>query len=224
MGCSTRFVPSGAVLPCVNAVGDYRSHSVPELVTICARDNHPGAWEEFVKRFQPVIAGTVWRTLSKFGTVDSGVAEDLVQETFLRLCNRERRALREFVSEGENGFYGFVKSVAVTSALDWVKRAHAKKRRNDTQTVPLEEITPPVREDDPLPKLELRAVDDELKKGGGRNAERDRKIFWLHHEQGFTPAEIAADQTLELKEKGIETLLLRLTRRIRTRLAGDTKR
>jgi RNA polymerase sigma-70 factor (ECF subfamily) len=51
------------------------------------------------------------------------------------------------------------------------------------------------------------------------NQERDRTVFWLYYQQGFSAKAIAALPSIGLSEKGVESAILRLTREVRNRLA-----
>jgi DNA-directed RNA polymerase specialized sigma24 family protein len=50
-------------------------------------------------------------------------------------------------------------------------------------------------------------------------SERDRQIFWLHHRQGFTAQEIASIPHFKLGTKGMESVIHRLTKHVRRKLA-----
>jgi hypothetical protein len=52
----------------------------------------------------------------------------------------------------------------------------------------------------------------------GPNAERDRRIFWLHYRVGLAASAIAVLPEVGLGTKGVESTLLRLTREVRVRL------
>jgi len=45
---------------------------------------------------------------------------------------------------------------------------------------------------------------------------RERVVFWLYYSHGLSAREIAAMPGFELSTKGVESLLLRLTSRVRT--------
>jgi len=52
----------------------------------------------------------------------------------------------------------------------------------------------------------------------GANAERDRMVFWIYYRQGLTASAIAAIPALKLTQKGIESLLSRVTNSLRKQL------
>ena len=108
----------------------YRSLSATELVRACVDSADQEAWGEFVRRFQPVIAGVALRTARRWGEASPLVIEDLVQEAFMKLCGENRRLLREFQPQHEKAFYGYLKVVTTRVVHDYFKRSHAVKRRS----------------------------------------------------------------------------------------------
>jgi hypothetical protein len=52
---------------------------------------------------------------------------------------------------------------------------------------------------------------------------RGRVVFWLYYRAGFSASAIASLPTVGLTTKGVESLLLRITRIIRRRLADSTR-
>jgi RNA polymerase sigma-70 factor (ECF subfamily) len=50
---------------------------------------------------------------------------------------------------------------------------------------------------------------------------RERAVFQLYFQQGYSAREIAAIPALTLTTKGVESLILRLTRQLREKLTPD---
>jgi hypothetical protein len=74
-----------------------------------------------------------------------------------------------------------------------------------------------------LPSIEreilLRQIDENLGPASEpATRERDRQIFWLHYRHGMTARAIAAIPGIGLAQKGVESVLKRLTDHIRFRL------
>jgi DNA-directed RNA polymerase specialized sigma24 family protein len=86
------------------------------------------AWEEFVRRFRPVTAGTVLRTPRRFGSNAPELFDDLVQETFLEICADRCRILREFKPQAPDSLFGLLKTVAFSVAQDHFRSSLAAKR------------------------------------------------------------------------------------------------
>src|SRR5947207_1019798 len=98
------------------------------LIQRCTASNDPHAWYEFIRRFHPLIAGVIARTAMRWTTVTADLVDDLVQETYLKLCTEECRQLRQFSSRHENALYGFLKTVAFNVTVDHFKSRWAAKR------------------------------------------------------------------------------------------------
>lgn len=198
-----------------------------ELVQRCIREQSVEAWEAFVRRFQGVIAASVARTARRWGRVSHGVVDDLVQETYLRLCAQDCRALRGFQARSEESIFGFLKVVAANVVNDHMRAATAEKRGDGLSHVSLEDADPRARSDrHHLDRsVLLREVEQCLNQClPGPESQRDRAIFWLYYRQGLSAQAIASLPELGLGTKGVESLLLRLTRLVRQRLSAPAQR
>src|SRR6266849_958310 len=102
-----------------------------ELVAECLRGMTTEAWEEFVRRFQPLIASVTARVARDFGNVMPGLVDDLTQDVYLKLCADGFRLLRECRLPHENSIFSYLKFVAASVAHDHFKVLHAHKRRTD---------------------------------------------------------------------------------------------
>ncbi len=200
----------------------YSELSSIQLVRECAGSRNADTWAEFIRRFQPVIAAAVLRTARLFGEPPRQLLDDLVQDTYLKLCENDSRLLRSFQPRGEDSIFGYLKVVAANVAHDHFKSALAGKR-GASQT---ESIGEPVQID---PKtqgtdtadiihrnLQLEQIDKILRQvTDGKDQERKCTIFWLRHRQGLTASEIAALPSIGLSTEGVESVLLRLSVMIR---------
>lgn len=200
---------------------DYSQLGSQELIAECVATMHAAAWQEFIRRFQPLIAGVVARTATRWGSVTPALVDDLVQETYVKLCTEEFRRLREFESRHEDAIYGYLKAVAYTVTLDHFKVHYAVKRgarlhsSNFDSSLRVEGQKSSVENDVLLQELEELA-------GQVAEEERDRLIFALYYRQGFTTRRIAAIPTIGLSQKGVESCLHRLTERLKKRVSGET--
>src|SRR5262249_53485353 len=107
---------------------DYRQLGSPELIAECVATQHAAAWEEFVRRFQPLIAGVVARTASRWTSATAALVDDLVQEPYVKLCTEDFGRLREFESWHDDAIYGYLKAVAYRVTLAHFKVHYAAKR------------------------------------------------------------------------------------------------
>jgi RNA polymerase sigma-70 factor (ECF subfamily) len=196
-----------------------------ELIVACLQTSAPAAWEEFVRRFRPVIAGTVWRIARRFDSNRPESVDDLVQTTFLKICTNRCRLLREFHSETPDAIFGWLKTVAFSVAQDHFRIRLAAKRgagRWDGALDLYAESAVASREG--LPEAERRVIlreIDEVLTGASEPAtrDRDRQIFWLYYRHGMTTRAIAAIPGVDLGQKGVESAIQRLTKYVRLRFA-----
>ncbi len=86
--------------------------ALKQLLDMCFCEGDETLWAKFFSRIQPVIAGVVIKSLRRWRTPFPVIVDDLVQETHLKLCANDFKALREFTCEHDNALYGFLKVVA----------------------------------------------------------------------------------------------------------------
>lgn len=202
-----------------------------QLVQICAGSKDAEAWGEFIRRFQPVIARAVLRTARLFPRqAPPQVIDDLIQETYLKLCQDDSRLLRSFQPRGDDSIYGFLKVVAANIVHDHYKSALAEKRGAGQTDAIDEQIDPRTQGTNGVDiihrNLQLEQIDRILRQvTAGKDQQRKCTIFWLRHRQGLTASEIAALPTIGLSTEGVESVLLRLTTMIRSHInEGKTRR
>ncbi|MDR3738672.1 MAG: sigma-70 family RNA polymerase sigma factor [Terracidiphilus sp.] len=200
--------------------------STEELIRRCVSSDSSAAWEEFVRRFQPVITQTVLRTASRLGDSSSSTVTDLVQETYLKLCANNFRLLRTFQPAYPDAFFGFVRTVAANLVRDHFRAIHAQCRgsQQPVSAESPEHLAAPTSAPGNHAHLHrevlLREIDAHLADAfDGPNALRNRHIFWLYYRAGCSAAEIAALPGLDLTAKGVESLLFRMTRELRSRMS-----
>jgi RNA polymerase sigma factor (sigma-70 family) len=204
----------------------YLDYPPAELVKVCAGSKDERAWAEFIRRFQVVIAAAVLRTARHWGEPSRSQLDDLIQDTYLKLCENDSRLLRCFQPRHEDSVYGFLKVVAANVVHDHFKAVLAAKRGAGTTSVQPIEIDSYVTRDgsfnEVAQRLQLEHVDRILKQvTTGKDQEKKRTIFWLRHRQGFTASEIAALPSIDLTTEGVESVLLRLTIMIRSHLISS---
>jgi RNA polymerase sigma-70 factor (ECF subfamily) len=200
---------------------EYRT-SVNDLAKACAHSADAVEWAEFLRRCAP-LAGLVamrisrmWRCSSSPATVD-----DIVQEIFLKLCERDRRILRDFEPRGEDSFMGLLRIVSASVANDYFRRLNSTKRGGKVVTMPLIEdassfASPGVHPSAQMERSALLAeLDNKLRSAPETIRQRDCDLFWLYYLQGFTAEEIAALPTFGLTAKGVESALRRVTKWLR---------
>jgi RNA polymerase sigma-70 factor, ECF subfamily len=202
----------------------YSSISHAELVQALAQSGEPAAWDEFIRRYNKWIAIVVYRTARRWGQMRSGVLDDLIQQSYLKLCDKDRLVLRRFNADHPNAIYAYLAEVTANVVRDHFKSGRADKRES-RESFELAREKKPVRQVDSDERaiergVLRRQIDECLEKHtSGPSCVRDRRIFWLYYQQGVTAREIASIPYNGLPTKGVEAVILRLTRLVRTKLA-----
>lgn len=190
---------------------------VNELAQACAHSADAAEWEQFLSRTTPLASLVAARVARLWANAPSpALVDDIVQEIFLKLCEQERRILREFEPRGADSFLGLLRTVAVSVANDYFRRLHSAKRGGKVVTSPLaaEQVIHLANGDGESASLHksvlFTQLDRKLRNAGEVVSERDRGLFWLYYGQGFTAEEIAALPSVGLSAKGVESALRRV--------------
>jgi len=207
------------------SLAHHSSLSAQELIRACAESNDRASWEEFVSRFHRPISLSVIRAAQHWTGVVQQVVDDLVQETYLKLCADKCHLLLAFAQEHPEAIDGYIKMIACNVARDHFKAHYSPKRGAGRDQESLSEIDP-VSGSGALGsahtmerEILLKQIDACLGKcATGPDEERDRTIFWLYYQQGMSAKAIAALPTVGLTPKGVESAILRLTRLVRERM------
>jgi RNA polymerase sigma-70 factor (ECF subfamily) len=209
---------------------DYTSISVNELVKACLHQGEACAWEEFVRRVQPLIAATALRTARRWVNPSPQQIDDLVQEVFLHLCADDSRLLRRFSPNHEGAIFGYIKVTTANLVHDHFKASASLKRggglRIESASISnASEVVSASKGPEAMERGVLIAEVESCLRSLGRdsNALRDRRIFWLYYRVGISAGAIAEIPDLGVGVKGVESILFRLTRQVRERLAGRAK-
>ncbi len=183
------------------------------------------AWEDFYARFHALIRITVVKAARPFGCSDRTVFEELVQETYVRLCAANFRILRTARSEHPNAIFALVQSVAWATAVDSFRNRYAAKRGGEVRTVSFDGLLRDVAlpQHSPENQLETRLliekVEDHLDAFlDEATRDRDKSVFWLHYRQGFTAVEISRIARVGLTPKGVESLLHRIVGELKDKM------
>jgi len=207
---------------------NYSDLSPPELFSICAHGGDVASWQEFVRRFNPVIARSVIRVVLRHGTADKSLIDDLMQETYLKICASQCKLLRTFVPQQADSAFGFLKVVAASVAHDFFKSRLAVKRATESTAGSIEESSFTSRFEstkNTLNATERAVLIEQIDRTLSvvvppGELQRARTIFWLYYRSGFTASAIAALPALDLTTKGVESLLFRLTRLLREKISS----
>lgn len=204
--------------------------SLEELIQACAQNGDAASWEEFVWRFHDLIASVVLRTARRYGNPSPELVDDLIQETYLKICDDRKRLLANFSPQHPESFYAFLKVITANVVHDYFRAQRSRKRGQGRPETPIDESvggSPPATTggaNDIHRGILLKEVDEALCAVlSGSDRARDRIIFWLYYGYGLTAQAIARLPSVSLTVKGVESVIHRLTRMVRERLArgGD---
>jgi RNA polymerase sigma-70 factor (ECF subfamily) len=193
-----------------------------QLLHLCFQLHQDGLWTEFVSRTHPVIAGVVMKTARRWKRPTPSLIDDLVQETYLKLCLNDFRALRQFVFQHENALFGFLKVISSNVVQDHFRGVYSQKRGSgmadaDFDCATLASVLTCYSAVER--GILLQAIDSCLDSyAGNPNVARDRLIFRLYYRNGLTAKAISALPSIKLSVKGVESALGRLIRFVRLRL------
>jgi len=153
-----------------------------------------------------------------------------VQETYLKLCADNFKALRRFECRHENSLAGFLKVVASNVTQDYLRGYLSQKRGSGKGEDDIEKTIPTadsfasssesIEHKILLGQIE-RCLETECPEA---NSTRDRKIFWLYYGHGLTAQAISRRSDIGLSIKGVESALFRLTQLLKTKFCGQSKR
>jgi RNA polymerase sigma-70 factor, ECF subfamily len=209
---------------------DYSALSPEKLILACTSIGDTAAWEEFLRRFHRLIATVALRIARRWGGASPQLVDDLVQETYLKLCENNFQLLRTFQFRHDEAIYGYLKVLTANLVHDHFKSIRSQKRGGAVESVssdsidvapdrtPARSTTESAEQNIFIGEIDacLRALDSHGHPG------RDRTIFWLYYRVGLAASAIAALPTIGLTTKGVESTLLRLTRQVRERLAAKS--
>lgn len=171
---------------------------------MCADLGDADAWEEFLRRFRPLVISVLVRTARRYTASYAQEIDDLEAEVYLRLCAKGANTLRSFKPRHPGSAYGYIKVIAACVAHDHFK----KPAGNRVEDFPLENLAQP---DMTEWQSFIRDVDTILRR---KVSEKERQLFWLYYLHGLTAKEIAALPTVNLSVKGVESACARLGRMV----------
>jgi RNA polymerase sigma-70 factor, ECF subfamily len=205
--------------------------SVNELAQVCAKSADAAEWEEFIRRTAPLVSLVAARVARMWvGRSTPVLVDDIVQEVYLKLCEQERRILREFEPRGEDSFLALLRIVSTSVANDHFRRLYSAKRGGKVVTSQYAGDGAPSAPSGNGDTKEIHRsvllgqLDNLLQSAPEAVSDRDCRLFWLYYLQGFTAGEIALLPGIGLSPKGVESALRRVSAWLRQRIeAGMNK-
>lgn len=209
---------------------DPQELSSQELVQLCLAQQDEAMWLEFVRRFQPLIAGVVLKSIRRWARPTPNLVDDLVHDTYLKLLANKCRALRQFNFEHDHAFFGFLKRVASNVVQDHFRSTYSQKRGSGREEEDLETLhASTAASNHPADEMDREILMREVQQSlhclaSDGNFARDCTIFWLYYRQGLTAKAISGLPGIGLTVKGVESTLLRMVRLVRERLGNAPQR
>lgn len=216
---------------------DPRNLSNTQLVKLCAEEvRDERAWLVFFERFDHYIRLIVLREcqrkfLTKNKTQFEEIFQDLVQEVYVKLTQKNCKALHDFKAATENSIFTYLAIIARNAVRGYLTKEGAKKRRVDLVSlnaqVPssLEEgellVIDTIPSPEPQPDADLNQEGERqeldallCKIVGGKSKERDILIFKLHHYEEFSPEQMAKQCGISLSDKRIRNIITNIKQRL----------
>jgi RNA polymerase sigma factor (sigma-70 family) len=184
-----------------------------ELVRACTNSLDQDLWAEFFARFLNVIAGAVYRTISRGGVFWAQTLEDLTQDACLKIFDPTRKVLAQFESRQPGSVKVFLRTVTKHLVLDSVRAHRHEKRQSLSPPIGIAETGSQIERN-----LLFQQIDKVLRASKAATAQRDRAIFWFHYKAGKTAREISEMSGGVLSLKGVESTLRRTTKLVRQKL------
>ena len=211
---------------------DYAQLSPEALAFECLRTADEVAWEEFLRRFHPLIARIVLRVARRWGESSPDVLDDLIQETYLKICVGRATLLKGFRPAHDDSIFGYLKVFTANLVQDHFRASRSQKRGGGMSAASMETADSWQLSSSSVSAVEKLDRELLIKQveiclhtlDSGVNTERDRRIFWLYYRFGMPASEIASISAIGLSTKGVESTILRLTRELRMRLGAPTNR
>ena len=179
-----------------------------------ARDGHEAAFRELVRRYERPVFSLIYRIVR-----DRALAEDLAQETFIKVLNGIKSYRPEFK------FSSWIFKIANNAAIDQLRRRSLDTLSLDgspTAQTP-EEMGATALQiggsgESPLAEVENRELGALIERAIERLRPEYRSCIMLRHVEGFSYEEIA--ETLDLPLGTVKTYIHRARNELRAYLAA----
>ena len=175
-------------------------------------DGDPRAARYLVDRFTPLVFGILVREFR----LNRSDAEDLYQESFLRLFEDDWRRLRMW--RGDGGLAGYLVPIVRNLALEHLRRQNREPAAGGAELADFDRVF----EDEPT--VEEQAALEEKRRILRECVETlpgpQRELYRLRYEQGLKHREVA--EALDMTTNAASVALFRLDRRLRVCFSNKT--
>src|SRR5262249_49466908 len=146
------------------------------------------------------------------------LADDLVQEVLLRLCENNFSALRRFEGNDPQVLGYYLRAIACNTVQDYFRSRRSSKRGSGKEHSLVEDTDGLVEPHGPATALSpiekeilINQIDHCLKSAPKKDVtSRDRSIFWMYFRHGMSAKAISELPAIRLSSKGVESALQRL--------------
>ena len=188
---------------------DHLKDASDQRVVVWARQGHEAAFRELVRRYERPVFSLLYRMVR-----DRALAEDLAQETFVKVLNGIKSYRPEFK------FSSWIFKIANNAAID-----HLRRRGLDTLSLdgaPSAETPAQMhatalqlgdRSESPLERVESRELGSAIEQAIDRLRPEYRSCILLRHVEGYSYEEIA--ESLELPLGTVKTYIHRARNELR---------
>jgi RNA polymerase sigma-70 factor (ECF subfamily) len=171
-----------------------------------AGDGDQDAFRELFEAHKKFVFGLAYRYLRNHAD-----AEDVLQETFVKAY----RGLESFDRGLGVGFGPWIGRICVNASIDALRHRKAA-RESALETEEAERMTAYAPGDDPERAARSREIRGKVEEALARLSPRQRMIFTLRHDLGYTMREIAA--RMDTSEGSVKKQLFRAVAAIKKRL------
>ena len=202
------------------------------IVRECTQGDAEPAWRRFVETFDRQIRGNIVQTLLRLDRrAYSDTVDELVQEVYCRLLEKNRRALRRCRARSDSSFRGYLACLCTNLVVDHLRSLSAQKRGGwqspsvsyvDFPRDSVAERLESVADHAAGPEARLLMAESRrffLRSCGslldGKRRQRDLEIVRLAFVEGWTSREISELFEGRLKPGSIDSLIHRHRRRLR---------
>lgn len=205
------------------------SHDFPALWRQCvARD---ADWASLIRRVDPMLRSTLAGLGRSYGVyLSRDLLDEVIQETYVRLLQNDRRVLRGCRARSETTILSYLRRVARSTLIDWLRARRALKRgpaielsieAMDALAGDVDGFDVPSRAASPLDSIYARELRRRFRREclcvarPGCTARRDMWITERMVVDGWNSREAA--RVVQLAPATVATVLSRMRRELRRR-------
>src|SRR5688572_1378744 len=183
-----------------------------QQVVVFAQEGREDAYRELIKRYERPVYSLIYRMVR-----DRETAEDLAQDTFIKVLNHIDRYRPEFK------FSSWLFKIANNVAIDHLRKRHldtisidGSPHASSAAEIEATSLDVAVRQESALEEMEAKELGSEIERAIARLRPEYRSCIMLRHVEGRSYEEIAA--TLDLPLGTVKTYIHRARHELRDAL------